>query len=172
MLLKLFTLSYTLFLFSLAFLTLPLSDYLKSRGLYGPAIAGVLLAFAGGALAAVARRIKQPGWTWTRIILLFAIAAVYFLLYRHAEYEIEKVHLAVYSLLPILYLKSFFSGQSKWNWLKAGFTAVVIGCIDEGLQAFVPGRFCQAGDMIFNVSAGILGLAFFAGLSHQKNEGV
>lgn len=79
---------------------------------------------------------------------------------------VEKLHLLEYGFLAYLALRAvrglrfrFFINSEARQSLCAILIVIIVGCCDELIQKFTPGRYCQLSDIILNIISGILGLS-------------
>jgi hypothetical protein len=120
--------------------------------------------------------IKNPILFYAAMALIFAsyLALLLFALPIVAE----KMHLLEYGFLSYLALRAVQGAQGKIGtvpeaskgplWGLSHFSSkqslyvvlivIIVGSLDELIQGFTPGRYCELRDVILNIVSGILGL--------------
>ena len=149
---------YSAFLLFLAYGTIPITEALKSWGIYALCywIIFALALFVVGVALWRGRKAITP-LRWVGFLIIFML---YWVQYEMLRYSAERVHLITYSLLGILYLnlcRHYF--PYKQSLITAFVTASIIGFLDEILQHFIPDRFFEWGDVYVNSAACCLALA-------------
>ena len=140
-----------------------LIDWLVDKGLLS---AGFFFAFILVSVAILGSFIKRK-LAGVEIWLLLGIIGVYaFLIVRLGISPIERTHLFEYGLLAILIKDALAErkaqkAKSISPWLGAFLLTLLIGCLDEGVQYFLPDRVFDPRDILFNTLA-----AFMALLAH------
>ena len=137
-----------------------LVDYLEEKGLLS---AGFFLAFILVSVAVLGSVIKRK-LAGIEIWLLFGIIGVYvFLIVRLGISPIERTHLFEYGLLAILIKEALAERkhqrpESISPWLGAFVLSSLFGCLDEGIQYFLPDRVFDPRDILFNTLATFMAL--------------
>jgi VanZ family protein len=92
---------------------------------------------------------------------------------EHVQLFIRKcAHMTEYGILAVLVWRAltgtFLATTRKWNWKIAGIVVLACACYaatDEFHQTFVPSRFGQATDILFDAGGALLALIVLWGLS-------
>ena len=157
-LLRTFALAYTVFVLSMTYLILPLEAYLKKKGSYKFAIRTLCYLFLAGILYLIWKR--RHILTPIRIVCTLVVIALYVVHYLRVSFEIERAHLVEYSLLAIILNRALALRFSKLrNLVDTALISILIGCLDEFIQRFIPGREGTIGDVYLGAISSILGLA-------------
>ncbi|MEL6254726.1 MAG: VanZ family protein [Bacteroidota bacterium] len=137
-----------------------LVDYLEEKEILS---IGFLVSFFLVIAAILATAIKRK-LAGIEIWLLIGIIGIYtVLIVRMGISPVERTHLFEYSLLAIL-IKDALEERSdqlemKFSpWLGAFFLSTILGCIDEGIQYFLPDRVFDLRDILFNTLAAFMAL--------------
>ncbi len=113
----------------------------------------------GGAFLAFAARLwRRPAKNLLLLGALFAAGLIYSLCLPLPE---ERVHLIQFGLLGVLAYPSFKGEQETWwktIWVPLLFVSS-IGVADEVFQWFLPDRYFDLRDILFNALGGIWGIA-------------
>ncbi len=154
------TLAYLLLIYATLGVVRPLAEQLRSASILRWT---VLLLFAGGTLAAVLWRYKEAGRKriTVRIVLLSLLALIALFLPGLPE---ERLHFLTYGLLGWMICWSLEPGKpmSVRLWLAALILVWLAGGVDELIQLKLPSRVFDLRDILFNGTAGMLGIALFA----------
>lgn len=102
--------------------------------------------------------VRRPQWREVWIIL--GIVAVYAMVLVRMGLQ-ERTHLIEYSVLALLVYSGFLErkqngGRVRWPALSAVMLTVLFGWLDEGIQAFLPNRFFDLQDLLFNTLAAVM----------------
>ncbi len=161
----LITLAYLLLIYTTLSVVRPIAEYLRSAGLLRVT---VTLLFAVGTLAALLWKYKEAGKNRMilRSLLLTVLAVIALYLPGLPE---ERLHFLTYGLLGWLICWSLRSTglMSPRLWLTALILVWLAGGIDELIQWFLPNRVFDVRDILFNGTAGMMGIAIFATGSRQ-----
>lgn len=95
-----------------------------------------------------------------RIALSFGLFILAYLLVLWQPFFAEKLHVLEYGVLGYLALRDLSRTGKKalWNAVCAAGFVLLISCLDEGFQYFLPYRVGEARDVATNVVSGFLGL--------------
>ena len=75
---------------------------------------------------------------------------------------IERVHIIEYGILSILLFRVCFHFTNPiYAAIQSLFLATLAGCVDEGIQYFLPNRFFALGDIYLNVIGALAGLLYY-----------
>jgi hypothetical protein len=146
------------------FIARPVTDFLRDRAMLTPLFfLGLFLVIA--AIGAYSVRLRPGG---LEIAIGLGVAAVYLLLFLRMEIVEERGHLVEYSVLALLLHLALAERRSNGGlsvsppFLAFG-AAVLLGLLDETIQVFLPDRFFDWRDVLFNslaafiaVTAGVL----------------
>ena len=101
--------------------------------------------------------IKNPILFYAAMAFIFA--AYLALLLFALPIVAEKMHLLEYGFLSYLALRAVKDvSSSNKRYLCVILIIILVGCCDEFIQKFTPGRYCELRDMVLNIVSGILGL--------------
>jgi len=173
------TLAYLLCIYTTLGIARPIAEYLRSTGILLPTI----IALFGGCLPlALFWRYKTITRTrfLLRILLIITLLCCAFLISALPE---ERLHFLTYGLAGWLIYWSleatpFFSNtQQKGRFLRQ-ISIFLIPCllvwiaggVDEMIQWWLPNRVFDVRDIVFNGTAGMVGVALF-GTGRQKLQG-
>lgn len=106
----------------------------------------------------IAAKKTISSFLWLPLLITFYVLAL-----RMIELPIERIHFIEYGLLSILVFKALrHSIQNKSVYAWAALIAFLFGCIDEGIQYFLPNRSFDIKDITVNAVAAFFGLALLA----------
>lgn len=106
----------------------------------------------------IAMKKTISSFLWLLFLIVFYVIAL-----RMIELSIERIHFIEYGLLSIFVFKALrHSIQNKRIYAWAALIAFAFGCIDEGIQYFLPNRFFDVKDIAVNAVAILFGLALLA----------
>lgn len=153
-----------------------LADALRVRGLLEASFGvGFLLVIV--AIVVLGLRLR-PGWREIGVAL--GIAAVYaMVLVRMGVGPVERTHLFEYGLVAVLVHQALLERRRKR--VRAGVLApaglavavtALLGWLDEGIQALLPGRVYDLRDAGFNALAGLLAVTATLALSAARKRSV
>ncbi len=140
----------------------PLQKFLRTTlGPEGMTIFVLVIFLAGGFLIFISSRLwKLPLRNIIFTVLIFLAGLVYSFTLHLPE---ERIHLVQFGLLGLLAcpsLKGHDSGKWRWLW-KPLVLASLIGAGDEFFQWFLPDRFFDLRDILFNALGGIWGILLY-----------
>ena len=148
---------YTLFIFFLSLFALPIGERFGGDIFYyrGLLAAGII---SGSILLMTLwkKRRKMGALKWAALIFIFS---VYVIFYFTLQIRIEEIHLINFAILNILFQKAFASSGMEPSYGYAAGLSVFIGCSDEFLQKFIPGRVGDWHDVGLGVAGALLGAA-------------
>lgn len=138
-----------------------LSQQLAERGILEPAFA---LGFLLVAVAIVGNAVEDPGARRQLWLLVGVLAALGMILVRLGVSAAHRTHLFEYGLVGVLVYEALAERVRAGGRVSApGVAAVVaaglLGWIDEGIQAVLPGRVYDLRDVAFNLLAALGGVA-------------
>jgi hypothetical protein len=167
---RILTLAYLLCIYATLAVVRPLAEQLRSAGMLRWS---VLLLFAGCIVAAAAWRYKESDRKriTIRTLLLILLALIALFLPGLPE---ERIHFLTYGLLGWMICWSMEPCRpiSVRFWLTALLFVWLAGGIDELIQWQLPSRVFDLRDIVFNGTAGMLGIALFAtGTSGKTTAG-
>lgn len=112
---------------------------------------------------------------WTEIGVVAGAIFMYLIVWLRIELPEERTHLIEYGLLASLIHKALQERQK--NGIKIPFLALfaillngLIGCIDETIQLFLPNRFFDYRDIIFNGLAGFMVISVRGAIAWVRNR--
>lgn len=139
-----------------------------ARGNY----ATVLAAIAGGAAALAVgvalfriRERRRERYTWIVTALLIAVG--YALASRTGVADVdaaERLHFVEYGLVAVLFYQAWRPSDDVSVIIVPLLAGFIVGCLEEWLQWFVPGRVGEARDVLLNLIAVGCGVLFSIGL--------
>lgn len=159
---------FSLFLLSMAYLTVPIVTALKSTGSFETVMMFFYILFIYMALHFIVRAAVQQLTIYQWIVVTMIFMA-YLVLILTTPYAVERIHVLFYSIHGVLYLKTLpekLRGIKRY--LAAGIITAAIGAADELLQIYVPGRFPAVSDVMLNTVSGMLGLVFASKVQSWK----
>ena len=130
----------------------------------------ILVAAALLALGLGNRRWQSAGPSGlTRAGIAIGVAAVYLLVLARLASAAERTHLIEYSVLAALIREALLERSSNGRRVflpsaMAFGAAILAGAIDEGIQWFVPNRYFDYRDLLFNVLAAAMGVGASAAM--------
>ena len=154
------------------FSTLGLAGALRNRGLLDDSfMVGLLL--IGAAILTLARKTRPGG---VEIGIALGVAAVYLLLFLRMAIPEERSHLIEYSVVAVLIYQALVERRANGRAVPtpavlAVAVTALLGWIDEGIQALLPGRFYDLRDVGFNALAGLMSIAASLAISRAGRRG-
>ncbi len=138
-----------------------LSGLLAERGILEPAFAA---GFVLVAVALVGNAVKDPGARRQLWLVVGVVAALGMILVRLGVSPAHRTHLFEYALVGVLVYEALAervrAGGRVWApGVVAVLAAGILGWVDEGIQAVVPGRVYDLRDVGFNLLAAVGGVA-------------
>lgn len=140
---------------------------LKSEGMM---LFVLTLFLAGGALFIfISRFWKLPLKNIILAVVVF-LAGLFSSFYLHLPEE--RIHLVQFGLLGLLSCPSLKGREDGgWIWLwKPLLFVLLIGAADEVLQWFLPDRFFDTRDILFNTLGGVWGILLYLGVTGARVE--
>ena len=142
-------------------LTGTLAGLLRESGLLEASsfLFGMLLVGA----AIFTQRVKtRPGWSELGVWL--GVAAAYLMVFVRMASPVERSHLIEYGVVAVFVHEALIerSGRGGRVWLPAVVAVVVtvlLGWLDEGIQAILPNRVYDIQDVVFNTLAAVMAVA-------------
>ncbi len=148
-----------------------LAGLLRDAGLLTPLFVLAMLLIAA---AVVTRGLKwRPGGL--EIAVALGVAAVYGLVFVRMALETERSHLIEYGVVALLIYEALTERASQGRRvpvpaLLAFLGAVVIGTVDEGIQAWLPVRVFDPLDILFNALAAFMAVAGSVALAWARRR--
>ena len=137
-----------------------LADFLQNLGILDEVfLFGMLI--IGLAVAALALKTRPGG---VEIGVGLGVAAAYMIALLRMGIAAERTHLMEYSVVAVLVYEALKERKSNGGnvpqpALLAMLITVGLGWIDEGIQAFLPNRFYDNLDVIFNTLAAVMAIS-------------
>ena len=140
---------------------------------------GLLTVFFVGAMlligAAVVTRGLQVRPGGLEVAVALGVAAVYGLVFVRMALETERSHLIEYGVVALLIHEALTERASQGRRvpvpaLLAFLAAVVVGAVDEGIQAFLPVRVFDPQDILFNALAAFMAIAGSVALAWARRR--
>ncbi|MFH1038008.1 MAG: VanZ family protein [PVC group bacterium] len=149
----------------------PIQFFLRtSLGPEGMMLFVLLIFLAGGVLFFSSSRLwKLPLKNIILTITVFLAGLIYSFTLRLPE---ERIHLVQFGLLGLLAcpsLKGQASGGWRWLWKPLLFVSLV-GAADEVFQWFLPDRFFDLRDILFNALGGVWGILLYMTVRGRSGE--
>ncbi len=131
--------------------------------------AGLLI---GSAVVTRGLRVRPGG---LEIAVALGVAAVYGLVFVRMALETERSHLIEYGVVALLIYEALTERASQGRRvpapaLLAFLLAVVVGAVDEGIQATIPVRVFDPLDILFNALAAFMAVAGSAALAWARRR--
>jgi hypothetical protein len=152
------TIALALFIFAMAFFARKISTFIKAA--IGSKGFMLIVCFMFVIIGVVLLSVIVRGYAGTAhsfaLGALLVMTAVFTWQMKLPE---EKVHFLEYGLLGWLAGRDLLKGRRNMtNAFLAFVFSAGIGALDEGLQYFIPGRFCDIRDVAVNIWASFLGV--------------
>ncbi|MCY4112120.1 MAG: VanZ family protein [Chloroflexi bacterium] len=141
--------------------------------------AGVLTPLFVLAMLLIAAAVVTRGLTWrpggAEIAVALGVAAVYGLVFVRMALETERSHLIEYGVVALLIYEALTERASRGRRvpvpaLLAFLAAVVVGTVDEGIQAWLPVRVFDPLDILFNALAAFMAVAGSVALAWARRR--
>lgn len=106
---------------------------------------------------------SRARWRGRELAVVLGAVAVYWLLAVRLASPAERTHLVEYAIVAAL-LHEVLAERARqgatvpMKWLLAFSGAVVLGCVDESIQALLPNRVFDPRDLLFNTLAAVMGV--------------
>lgn len=167
--------AWTVLVVAAIYLTLGLANslagLLRDTGVLTPLFVLAMLLIGA---AVVTRGLQwRPGGL--EIAVALGVAAVYGLVFVRMALETERSHLIEYSVVALLIYEALTERASRGRRvpvpaLLAFLAAVVIGAVDEGIQAWLPVRVFDPLDILFNGLAAFMAVAGSVALAWARRR--
>lgn len=149
-----------------------LADELRARDLLDSLFVLAFLMIIAG-MVAMALRFRPRG---LEVGVALGIAAVYLLVLVRMGIPEERTHIIEYGVLALLLHEALREGADHGRGTRlpavlAVVTAALIGCLDEGLQWFLPTRVFDPVDLGFNALAATLAIGSRLALERARPKG-
>lgn len=150
---------YVLLIYATIPVVRPLVDFfVKNAGLQIKPAVNVLFAITGAYLV-FALIFKYKVTSLACYIWLACLGCIYVYLLSAIKIPIERIHLLEYGLLSFFAYMAFRESFGKLkSYLFSFILTAILGWIDEGIQALVPGRYYDIKDVGLNALSGLLAL--------------
>ncbi len=148
-----------------------LAEELRDRELLDTAfVIGVLL--LGVTVVTLGLKMRPGG---AEIGVALGVAAVYLMVFARMAIPEERTHLIEYSLVAVLVYEALTERAGQGHHvpvapLLAILAASLLGVLDEGIQAVLPSRVFDPIDILFNVLAGVMGVAASGALGWARRR--
>lgn len=131
--------------------------------------AGLLI---GSAVVTRGLQVRPGG---LEIAVALGVAAVYGLVFVRMALETERSHLIEYGVVALLIYEALTERASQGRRVPAPavlafLLAVVVGVVDEGIQAIIPVRVFDPVDILFNALAAFMAVAASAALAWARRR--
>jgi len=141
--------------------------------------AGVLTPLFVLAMLLIGAAVVTRGLQWRpgglEIAVALGVAAVYGLVFVRMALETERSHLIEYGVVALLIYEALTERASQGRRvpmpaLLAFLAAVVVGTVDEGIQAWLPVRVFDPLDILFNALAAFMAVAGSVALAWARRR--
>ena len=146
-----------------------LAEFLRNRGLFDDLfVLGLIL--IGSAILTQALKVRPHG---VEIGVALGIVAVYLLVFARMAIPEERTHLIEYGVVAVFVKEALTERASQGRHvpvpaLLAVLATVLVGLLDECIQAFLPNRVFDYRDILFNGLAAVMAVAASVALAWAR----
>lgn len=157
---------YSLFLIAMVPITRSITDWMKANSLLVPITGLVGTFFILGIILWFSQKLKKL--SRYQIVLFVFLVGLYGTIFTTLHYPIECFHFINFSLLFI-----FFQNSIPENWPQIDhitwpiILTLFVGTIDEFIQAIIPNRHGEFGDLLYCAYAIVLGQLLHISLGYH-----
>lgn len=135
----------------------------KINGLLDGKAVGIFYLIAGIAVIAVVFYLEEVRHKRSALnyLIFFVLAGLFFFLAVSAKFPAEKIHMAEYGLLSVLFYNALKIELDRYDpklYIIASVLCVFSGLVDEVLQGILPNRVFDWKDVGLNAAGGIITL--------------
>lgn len=149
----------------LIFLTLPIVprfvSLLQKYGSLGRIVNTSICTLLTFAILVLIIRSRQRNGLTALVFIPLSVITVWGL--NRIALPIERIHIIEYGVLSIMLFRLFIHYTNPViAAFQSLFLATLAGCVDEGIQYFLPNRFFALGDIYLNAIGAVVGVLYFS----------